>query len=177
MTDHATPSRARRGSQILSTVLFVAALAFAAAAVYIWYLDDSKADEDPPVPTVENGQYGLVNVLEALKDAGIDADYGRSPATAMTNQMDLPGQNLRVGDANLFIFIFPSGDAATGAEARAAAFARLDPATMTLTTQSGSDASQGQPLTPFQGANVIAVMVGGDPELQAEVQAVIEGLG
>jgi hypothetical protein len=177
MTDHATPTRARRGSQILSTILFVAALAFAAAAVYIWYLDDSNAVDEPPVPSVEAGQYGLVNVLEALKDAGIDADYGRSPATAMTNQMELPGQNLRVGDANVFIFLFPSGDTTTGAEARAAAFDRLDLETLTLTTQSGSDASQGKPLTAYEGANVIAVMVGGNPELQSEVQAVIEGLG
>ena len=96
MTDQSKPTGARRGSQLLSTVLFIAALGFAAAALYIWYLDDADSGEDPPPPTVENGVYGLVNVLDALKDAGIDADYGRSPATSTSNQLDMPGQNLRV---------------------------------------------------------------------------------
>ena len=176
MSDQSSPASRRNGPQILSTVLFIAAIGFAAAAVYIWYIDDSQSNDEPPVPTVEDGMYGLVNVLAALKDAGLDADYGRSPATAKSNQMEQPGQNLKVGDANVFIFIFPGGDPAAATAAREAAFASLDPATMTLTTPSGNDVSNGETLSVYQGGNIIAVLVGGDAELQAEVQEVIEGL-
>ena len=179
MTDHRTPSprpARRSGPQVLSTLLFVAAIGFAAAAVYIWFMDDSNESNEPPVAPVEAGRYELVNVLNALEDAGLEADFGRSPATAGTDQMDAPGQNLQVEDTNVFIFIFSGADAETAAAAREAAFARLDPATMTLTTPSGNDVANGQPLAAWEGANVIAVLIGGDAELQAQVQDVIEGL-
>jgi len=174
--DQSNPSVAHRGSHILSTVLFVAAIGFAAAAVYIWYLDDAGNDDEPPVPSVESGVYGLANVLEAFRSAGLEADYGRSPATATANQLEMPGQNLRVGDANVYIFLFPGSEASPVAAARQSAFEQLDPDTLTLTTLSGTDVSDGKPLTVYQGANVIAVLVGGDPDLQQQVQDVIEGL-
>lgn len=169
-------SQPRRTSHILSMVLFVAAIGFAAAAVIVWYRDQSSSNDNPPPPTAEAGVYGLINVLTALQDAKISADYGRSPATATSNQIDQPGQNLRVGDANVFIFIFPGADGASATGAREAAATDLDPATMTLLTTSGQDVIDGKPVNVYQGANIVAVMVGGDAELQGEVQAVIEGL-
>lgn len=179
MPDRPASSRApqpRRASHILSMVLFVAAIGFAAAAVIVWYRDQSSSTDNPPPPTAEAGVYGLINVLTALQDAKINADYGRSPATATSNQLDQPGQNLRVGDANLFIFIFPGADGASAASAREGAAADLDAATMTLQTTSGQDVIDGKPVNIYQGANIVAVMVGGDADLQAEVQAIIEGL-
>jgi len=179
MPDKSASSRApqpRRASHILSLVLFIAAIGFAAAAVFIWYRDQSDGSDAPSVPTTEAGVYGLINVLTALQDADIDADYGRSPATATSNQLDQPGQNLRVGDTNVFIFIYPGADGAAAAEARAAAATDLDPTTMTLLTTSGQDVTNGEPLTVYEGANIIAVLVGGDAELQTQVQNVIEGL-
>ncbi len=177
MTDHGTPSPRRSGPQLLSTLLFVAAIGFAAAAVYLWYMDDADEPPVPPVPTVEaGGIYGLINVLNALKDADLEADFGRSPATAGTDQLDVPGQNLRVEDTNVYIFIFTGADSATAAAAREQAFAALVPATMSLTTPSGNDVSNDEPLTAYQGANIIAVLIGGDEDTQAQVKAVIEGL-
>ena len=179
MPDQPASSRApqpRRASHILSMLLFVAAIGFAAAAVIVWYQDRSSSSDNPPPPTAEGGVYGLINVLTALQDADISADYGRSPATATSNQLDQPGQNLRVGDANVFIFIFPGADGASATSAREAAAADLDATTMTLQTTSGQDVVNGQPVNVFQGANIVAVMVGGDAALQTEVQDVIEGL-
>ncbi len=179
MPDQPASSRApqpRRASHILSMVLFVAAIGFAAAAVIVWYQDRSNSSNTPPAPTAEAGVYGLINVLTALQDAKIDADYGRSPATATSNQLDQPGQNLRIGDANVFIFIFPGANGASATSAREAATTDLDPATMTLQTTSGQDVIDGKPVHIYQGANIVAVMVGGDTALQGDVQAVIEGL-
>lgn len=166
-------TRPRRASHILSMVLFLAAIGFAIAAIVVWYREEA---DTPAIPTVESGVYGLINVLTELQDADLNADYGRSPATATSNQLDLPGQNLRVGGTNVFIFIFPGADGATATAAREQAAANLDPATMTLHTTSGQDVANGKPLHVFQGANIVAVLVGGDETLQHEVQNVIEGL-
>jgi len=179
MPDQSASSRARqprRTSHLLSLLLFVAAIGFAAAAVFVWYQDRSDDTDAPTVPTAEAGVYGLINVLTALQDADLSADYGRSPATATSNQLDQPGQNLRVGDTNLFVFIYPGADGPAAAAAREAAATNLDPATMTLLTTSGQDVTGGEPLSVYQGANIIAVLVGGDAELQTQVQNVIEGL-
>jgi len=176
MTHQATRSPRRNGPQVLSTLLFVAAIGFAAAAVYIWYMDDANESNELAAPTVEAGRYELVNVLNALEDADLEADFGRSPATASTDQLGLPGQNLEVEDTNVYIFIFSGADAATAAAAREEAFAGIDPAAMTLTTPSGNDVSNGEPLSAYQGANVIAVLIGGDEDVRAQVQNVIEGL-
>ena len=166
----------RRASHVLSMLLFAAAIVFAAAAVIVWYRDQSNSADTPPPPTAEAGVYGLINVLTALQDADIDADYGRSPATATSNQLDQPGQNLRVGDANVFIFIFPGANGEAATSARETAAADLDASSMTLQTTSGQDVVNGKPVNVYQGANIVAVMVGGDAILQAKVQTVIEGL-
>jgi hypothetical protein len=174
MRDQQPKPPSRRGSQLLSTLLFVAAIGFAAAAVLIWYLDDSGSGQDPPVPTAEAGQYDLANVLAALEAAGLDGDYGRSPATVESNQIDTPGQHLRVNGQSLYVFIFTGPN---GVADREAASATVDPATMTLIAPtSGDDVTDGAPVTIYEGANVIGVLVDGDSELQAEVQAVFEGL-
>lgn len=170
MTHQATRSPRRNGPQVLSTLLFVAAIGFAAATVYIWYMDDANESDEPSVPTVEAGRYELVNVLNALEDGGLEADFGRSPATASTDQLGQPGQNLQVEDTNVYIFFFSDADA------REEAFAGVDPATMTMTTPSGNDVSNGEPLSAYQGANVIAVLIGGDEDVQAQVRDVIERL-
>lgn len=176
MTDQRTQSPKRRGPQLLSTLLFVAAIGFAAAAVYIWYTDDTNDPDEPPAPSGEPGIHELITVLNVLEDAGLDAEIGRSPPTASTGQLEQPGQNLRVEDTNVYVFFYSGADAETAAAAREQAFARVDPSTMSLTTPSGNDVGNGEPLSAYQGANVIAVLIGGDAELQTRVQAAIEGL-
>ncbi len=170
------PSRRRRGAQLLSTLLFLAALVFAGAAIYIWYIDEEPADNLPPVPTATPGLHTLADVLNAFRNAGLDGDYGRSPATVKSNQMDPPGQHLIIEDQSVYVFIFPSGDAESAVASREAAAQDLDPATMTLTTPSGQSFSTGETLSISEGSNVIAVLVGGDADLQAQVRDVIEGL-
>lgn len=176
MTHQTTRAAKRSGSQVLSTLLFVAAIGFAAAALYIWYMDDATELNEAPVPTAVAGRYELVNVLDALEAGGLEADFGRSPATAKSSQLDTPGQNLRVEDTNVFIFFYSGADAQSAIAAREADFADVEPAMMTLTTPSGSDVANGQPLMAYQGANVIAVLIGGDEALQLKVRDVIEGL-
>ncbi|MBA2246633.1 MAG: hypothetical protein H0W23_00775 [Chloroflexia bacterium] len=171
------PARgSRRGAQILSSILFLAALGFAAAGIYLYFFTDEEPPREPAIPTTTPGRNGLADVIRAFDTAGLDADYGRSPATADTSQIRTPGQHAVVDDRSVFIFTFPGTNADAARAAREEAAARVDPATMTLATRGGQSIGEGETLRAFQGSNVIAVLVGGDDALAAQVQAVIESL-
>ncbi len=168
--------KARRGAQVLSSILFLAALGFAAAGIYLYFFNDEEAPREPVIPTTTPGRNGLADVIRAFDTAGLEADYGRSPATADTSQIGTPGQHVIVDDRSVFIFTFPGTGAESSSAAREKAAANLNPATMTLATRGGQPIGDGETLRAFQGSNVIAVLVGGDDALAAQVQAVIESL-
>jgi len=171
------PAReSRRGAQILSAILFLAAIGFAAAGIYIYYFKDEEKPQEPAIPTTTPGRIELADVVRALEAAGLDADYGRSPPTADSSQIDRPGQHVLVEGQSVFIFAFPVTDADSGRVARETAAADLDPETMSLATRRGQAIGDGETLRIFQGSNVIAVLVGGDDDLAADVQGVIESL-
>lgn len=128
-----------------------------------------------PGETVTARPYDSADLIGILEAAGLECDYGRSPATAVSNQIDVPGQHLVVNGTSLWVFIFTGDDSFADREA---AMSAIDPATMTLVSRvSGDDVTAGAPLNVYGSANVIAVLVDGDPELQATVGSVIEGLG
>ena len=164
----------RRWAHLLSTVLFIAAIAFAAAAVYFYFTDDGSP-EGPPRPAAEAGRNEFRHIVEGLNEAGLDAKPGRYSATA--NQLEQPGQTIEVEGQNLFVFIYPHADGAGAVADREADAADLDPATLQLTS---SDAerplSDGEELHLFQNSNVTAILVGGDEDLVQSVQGVIDSL-
>jgi hypothetical protein len=171
--DVSRPSRA--WANRLSTVLFVAAILFAAVAVYLYVAEDSSP-EGPVAPTAEAGRNEFATVINALKDAGLnDVDPGRYSAEA--NQLDQPGQTIEIGENNLFVFIYPDSDPDAAVAAREADAADLDPATLELTARSAE-----RPLNEdmeshiFQSSNVIVILVGGDEDLVNSVQDAIESL-
>ena len=171
------PARgARRGAQILSSILFLAAIGFAAAGIYLYFFTDEEAPANPAIPTTTPGRNGLADVIRAFDAAGLNADYGRSPATADTSQIETPGQHVIVDDRSVFIFTFPGANAEAARAAREEAAAAVDPTTMTLATRGGQPIGEGETLRAFQGSNVIAILVGGDDALAAKVQSVIESL-
>lgn len=170
------PRSARRGAQILSSVLFVAALGFAAVGIYLYFFTGEETPREPTIPTTTPGRNGLADVIRAFDSAGLDADYGRSPATADTSQIGTPGQHVIVNDRSVFIFTFPGANADAARAAREEAAVAVDPTTMTLATRGGQRIGEGETLRAFQGSNVIGVLVGGDDALAAQVQAVIESL-
>ena len=171
------PARgASRGAQILSSILFLAAIGFAAAGIYLYFFAKEEAPASPVIPTTTPGRNGLADVIRAFDSVGLDADYGRSPPTADTSQISTPGQHVIVEDRSVFIFTFPGTNADDASAAREKAASAVDPATMTLATRGGQPIGEGETLRVFQGSNVIAVLVGGDDALAAQVQAVIESL-
>jgi uncharacterized protein (DUF2345 family) len=161
---------------ILSTLLFVAAIGFAAVAAWFYFDERRDQPEENIPPTAQPGQHNLASVVTALQDAGVDAKVGRG-TTALTEQLpDQRGQLVDIGDGAQELYVFIYTDPTTGVEDRQAASDALDPATLTLSTRAGQDLAEGEELHVSAGSNVIAVLAGGDDELVAQVQEAIESL-
>lgn len=164
----------RRGAHILSTLLFLAAIGFAIAAVFLYIQDRDKPDVRIP-PTALPGQNNLSTVLTAFQDAGLKSDYGRTP-TGKSSQLGQPGQVLTVEGQTVYVYIYNDGEKSASVRDREAEAKGIDAGTMTITTPSGKDLRNGEPLHVAQGSNVITLVVGGDEEIAAKIQKVIEGL-
>jgi hypothetical protein len=165
----------RRWANRLSTILFIAAILFAAAAVYLYVMEDDTPS-GPVAPTAEAGRNEFATVITSLKDAGLnDVDPGRYSAEA--NQLEQPGQTIEIGDDNLFVFIYPDADPEAAIAAREADAADLDPDTLELRSrQAERPLNEGEETHIFQTSNVIVILVGGDDELVTTVQDAIESL-
>lgn len=175
-TPPATTSRPNRTwANHLSTILFIAAILFAAAAIYLYVAEDSSPD-GPVAPTAEAGRNEFATVINALEDAGLeDVQPGRYTATA--NQLEQPGQVIEIGDVNAFVFIYPDADPAAAVAAREADAADLDPETLQLSARTAERPLNEEGETHvFQASNVIVALVGGDEELVSTVRDAIETL-
>lgn len=159
----------------LSTILFIAAILFAAAAIYLYVNEDSTPD-GPVVPTAEAGRNEFATVIEALESAGLeDVEPGRYTASA--NQLEQPGQVIEIGEVNAFVFIYPDADPEAAVAAREADAADLDPETLELEARTAErPLNEGLETHVFQASNVIVVLAGGDDELVSTVQDAIESL-
>lgn len=177
MSDASTQPRRSSGPRwphLLSTILFIAAIGFAVAAVYL-YIDGKNTPSAPERPTAQPGLNEFASVVDGLKDAGLHAQPGRYTATA--NQLDQPGQTIEVNDHNLFVFIYPDADGEHAIADRKADATDLDPETLTLTSRSAErPLNEGEEVHIFQGSNVIAILVGGDDALVKSVGDVIASL-
>lgn len=173
----ARPRRSRT-TQILSTLLFVVAVGFAAAALWLMLNDDSKTGPDGPAPAQSVEQIDLAQVLAVVKTGNDDWDYSRNPASARSNQLSMPGQVLKLDDDTLlFVFIFTGASSEDRVAAAEQAAQGVDLATMTLSTTSGTMLNDpGQPLYMAQHSNVITVLVGGDEALAGEIQQSLDTL-
>lgn len=175
-TPSATSSRPNRSwAHRLSTILFIAAILFAAAAVYLYVTEDSTPD-GPVAPTAEAGRNEFATVINALRDAGLDdVDPGRYTATA--SQLEQPGQVIEIGETNAFVFIYPDADPDAAVAAREADAADLDPETLELTARTAErPLNEDMETHVFEASNVIVVLAGGDEELVSTVRDAIESL-
>lgn len=174
MTQHTPRPRRSRVAQILSSILFVAAIAFAGIAVYLWYAEDDDNDPGPP-PTAVTGEAELANVLNVLQDTNENWDYGRT--TARADQLDPPCQILKLEDIQLCVFVFSGESPEMRIAAREEAAGQVDLETMEIATASRSEIlSEGKTLHMAQASNVMTILIGGDDELASQVASAIEML-
>lgn len=169
--------RKRRGSHILSTLLFITAIGFAAVAGYLYWEEQQEEQNEPTPPPAEAGQWQLAQVRSAFDQAGFETEVGRT--NGHTDQMEgVPGQALMLDGTEIYIFIFsPTVDSDDPIAMAEAAYSRIDESTLFLERQSsGAIISEGEPLSVFQGSNIVAVMIGGDEDAIERARTTIEGL-
>jgi hypothetical protein len=166
----------RRGPHILSTLLFLTAIGFAAFAGYLYWNEQQKEENEPTPPPAASGEYTLAQVKTALDDAGLSTDFGRTSGD--TDQIQgVPGQPLTANGNEVYIYIFSASDGAGAIALAEETFAKIDQDTITLTRRSsGDEIDPDKPKYVFQGSNIIAVMVGGEEADVEKVRTAIEGL-
>lgn len=172
-----TPGR-QRSSQLLSTILFVAAIGFAAAALWVWYTDDSTSGPGAPPRAETIGGIDLAQVLVVLEEQDDGWDYSRNPATASTDQFSTPGQVLQHGDDELLlVFIFTGADDEEKIAARERASEQVDLESAVFTSPSGNVVNEdGGPLYKAEHGNVMTILIGGTEERNAEIQTALDNL-
>jgi hypothetical protein len=151
---------------LLSTLLFVLAAVLLAVAAYV-YIQDRRDNDSPPPPPSIPGQAQLANVRDVLASEGLDVEYGREGARI--EGFNPAGQQLIVEGEPVFVFIFRDP------EAREAATAKLDQVAIGLTDSFGDPVTE-EPVSIGQGSNVVTVLVGADPDLQASIDAALATL-
>ena len=129
----------------------------------------------PPPPPPTPGRLHQVDVVNALRAQGLEAEIDRRSVRGAFSQ---PGLGIVVANEPLFAFFFDSP-----AEA-AEEFAAVDPADVLPAERGGSPEAVGgardgaEPADPLlvQGSNVVVAMPGGDEETRTKVRAAVEGL-
>ncbi len=147
----------------LSTLLFIAAAALLAFAAWQYWQDRNSNDVPPPPPSVP-GRAELKNVYDVLTTEGLDVAYGQDGARI--EDLTPAGQQLTVNGQDLFVFIF------TDVAAREEQMASIDPESIELVDLFG-DPITDETLHVYQQSNILAVLVGGDEELQQSVATAI----
>lgn len=177
MTRTSPPPRRSRPAHLLSAILFTAAIGFAAAAIWVWYTDDSESGPGKPPPAENAGTIELAHVLGVLEARNDGWHYSRNPATAGIDQFDTPGQALKLDDTLLFVFIFTGASTDEKIANREAASEQVDLETMTLSTASGRVINDsGEQLWKAEHSNVMTILVGGDQALADEVAEALTDL-
>jgi hypothetical protein len=168
-------TRQRRGPHILSTLLFLTAIGFAAFAGYLYWDEQQKDKNEPTPPPAAAGEYTLAQVKTAMDEAGLSTDFGRTTGDA--NQIPgVPGQPITANGNEVYIYIFSASDGPSAIALADQTFAEIDPETLVLTRRSGGEIDPDKEKHVFKGSNIIAVMVGGEAEDVEKVKTAIEGL-
>jgi hypothetical protein len=155
----------RSGRSLLSYALFAfAAILFAVAAFMYLREDDNDSNA---IPSAQAGNNQLGHVVNALKNEGLETEYGKSADRAIG--VTEVAQSLIVDGTPIYVFIYP--DPAQ----RERDQQRLDPAALQIVNTRGTPVAEGTPQI-IGGSNVLVAVYSDNPGLIASITAAIEGL-
>jgi len=157
----------RTGRTYLSWALFALSAALFIAVGVMWYQDRDEPSQ-APVPTVVAGHNEAIHVKQALEAQDLQVEF--APGGGRSDQISVAGQLLIVGDAQIYIYIYPEGVAQREIDTEL-----LDPAEIEVVNTRGTPVSSETPRA-FMGSNVVAIVYGADDDTAAKVQRAIEGL-
>ncbi len=157
----------RNRKRLLASWLMFGVAGVILAILAVNFYQDRQNNQEVPTPEAQPGQYQSVNVVDALRTAGLSVKF--EPVTARSDQLTEVGQKVSVGSAAAFVFIYP--DVAS----REAESKTLDPATFSLVNTSGTPVATGPPHV-VSSSNIIVALFGGAADLTAKVDQAIQGL-
>jgi hypothetical protein len=143
----------------LSAVLF--------AAVLYMYVDHRNQEKPPPPPSAQAGDNGMVQVIDALKAQGLNADYGRSADRGIG--ITQVAQAIVINGATAYVFIYPD------AQQRQTDQDRVDVNSLMIVNTRSTPVATDPPQL-YGGSNVIVAIYSADADVQQKVQAAVEGL-
>ena len=156
-----------RGARTLSTILYIISAALIIVVIVLYFRGRDQHSDAQPTPPSVPGQYGLINVENALSAQGLKVTAGRDGVTS--DALTPPGQMLDVNGSTVYVFVYNSPDE------RAADSDGVDPSSLSLTTLTGTPIPDGQ-LKMYSQSNIIAVLVDGDALLAAKVESGLKAL-
>lgn len=157
--------RGGRGTPWVTVLFGVLSVVLAGAAIFLWLRGDEPA---LVAPTALPGENELIHVEQALSAEGLAVTI--EPRGIAPGALGVPGQLLTVDGVPLYVFVYPS------AEAAATPAARVDPASALPASNPAGTPIATQPPHLARGSNVIVALVGGDDQLRAKVDAAVASL-
>src|SRR5262245_21837035 len=161
------PKPKQRGSW---TWMIFAVAAVAVLAYGIWQSQDDETDSPNPPPAATPGAYKFIDVVNALKSEGFEVEIIRS--SFRSPQLSVPGQGVEVDGSPIYLFIYLGQ---SGVEAREADSKDIDPATLTVSTVSGTPVAARESRVVFN-SNVIAIVPSSSQDVSDKVDSAIQGL-
>lgn len=150
---------------MISYALFALAAVLLALAAFM-YLREDDGDGNA-IPAAQPGNNQLGHVVSALKNAGLETEYGKSADRAVG--VTEVAQSLIVEGTPIYVFIYP--DPAQ----RERDQDRLDPAALQIVNTRGTPVAEGDPQI-IGGSNVLVAVFNADPKLLESITTAIEGL-
>ena len=158
----------RRTQSIISTLLLAASVALL-VAVGVLYLRDRNDTSEPVPPTAIPGHNQAINVLEALRDVGLEADFGEQGTDVRSSMLERPGQMIRLENGHAYAFVYPDV-----ADQEAATLDVL-PEDVDLQNIAG-DPVEFDTIELFTGSNVAVVLIDANQETASHVEHAVTGL-
>jgi hypothetical protein len=99
----------RRMQSLASTLLLIVSLGLFALVAVLYFRDDDTPT--PPARTPVAGQNQAIDILEALRQQGLDAEFGPPESYVTSRQLETVGQTIALETGTAFMFIYQNPSA------------------------------------------------------------------
>jgi hypothetical protein len=162
-------SKPKRTVRVWISYLLFAVSAALFVVVLVMYLQGRNDEKTPPPPTAQAGHNEMKDVMTALQNGGLDAEYGRSADRAIG--VTEVAQSIVVDGETIYVFIYPDATQRQRDQDTLAGGGSLE-----IVNTRGTPVAENPPYI-FGGSNVLVAVYSDDESLREKIQTAIEGLG
>ncbi len=158
----------RKAQSLISTLLLVSSVILL-VAVGVLYVRNRDSDGEPVAPTAVPGHNQAIDVLSAIRDQDLDAEFGTQGSDVRSDMLERPGQTIELPEGTVYVFIYP--DVAT----QEAATLDVLVEDVDLTSVGGEpiDVADG---ALFTGSNVAVLVIATDPDIVDKIETAVSEL-